>query len=190
MPRKIYASLISLLLIFSFCSVSIEAKTNEYEAIVKHLKTKYQAKKVEIPLLWLARFAVRVAHPAGVKSFSVTMFENLQVSPAAALDAEMQSAMRNSMGAPWSSILRVRSKAGGSQIYMYMREAGKESVKIMLVTIDGNQAAVVRAKISPDKLAEFIDNPKIFGISLSDDSPSKQSENGEKGKPESLDKNK
>jgi len=51
---------------------------------------------------------------------------------------------------------------------MYMREAGKNSVKISLVTIDKEQAAVIRATVNPEKLAEFIENPKIFGISLDD----------------------
>lgn len=181
MPRKIRVSIISMLLIFSFCAVSVEAKPSEYDAIVKHLKTKYRAKKVEIPMLWLARLAVRVARPAGVKSFSVTMFENLRFKPET-LDGEMQSALRDSMGAQWSPILRVRSAKDGSQIYMYMREAGEKSVKIMLVTIDRNQAAVVRAKINPEKLAEFVENPKIFGVSLGDDAPAPKTENatGEK----------
>lgn len=172
MRRKTKLASISLLSVFALCAFSApaaSAKINEYKAIVNHLKTKYAAKKVEIPFLWLARFAVRAAHPAGVKSFSVTMFENLKAAPAAALDADMRAAMRNSMGAEWSSILRVRSQTDGSQIYMYMRPAGENNVKIMIVTIDRNQAAVVRAKISPDKLAEFVENPKIFGVSLGGD---------------------
>lgn len=151
---------------FTLAASTVEAKGGEYKQIVRHLKTKYQAKKVKIPFLWLARFAVSVVRPAGVKSFSVTIFEDLKFSKET-LDAEMQAAMRNSFGAEWSPILRVRSRTG-EQVYMYMRDAGKSSVKISLVTIDKNQAAVIRATVNPDKLAEFMNDPKIFGISLDD----------------------
>ena len=164
------ASLILPLLVFAFILLPTTAKANggggggnEYKAIVSHLKTKYRAKKVKIPFLWLARFAVRVVRPAGVKSFSVTMFQDLQFARES-LDAEMRGAMSNSLGAEWSPVFRVRSREG-QQAYMYMREAG-DAVKLMLVTIDKNQAAVIRAKFSPEKLAEFINDPKIFGISL------------------------
>lgn len=155
-----------LVLLFTFAAVpTTNAKKNDYAAVVNHLKTKYQAKKVKIPLMWLARFAVKVVRPAGVKSFSVTMFEDLRFSRET-LDEEMQAAMRKSLDADWSPIFRVRSRAG-EQVYMYMRESGSD-IKIMLVTIEQNQAAVVRATFSPDKLAEFIENPKVFGISLND----------------------
>ncbi len=155
--------ILSAIVVFS--AQSATAKPSEYKAIVSHLKTKYKAKKVKIPFMFLARFAVSVVRPAGVKSFSVTLFEDLKFS-GETLDAEMQSAMRNSFGANWSPIFRVRSR-DGQQAYMYIREAGK-SVKIALVTIDKEKAAVIRATFSPERLAEFINNPKIFGISLND----------------------
>ncbi|MDQ3800050.1 MAG: hypothetical protein M3384_11395 [Acidobacteriota bacterium] len=168
--------LLLLLPVFAVFSVpSAEAKGNEYKRIVKHLKTKYQARKVRIPFLWLARFAVSVARPAGVKSFSITVFENVKFSPET-LDAEMQSAMRNSFGKDWNSILRVRSRAG-QQAYMYMREDGK-NVRITMVTIDKEQAAIIRATFSPEKLAEFVENPKIFGVSLNDNEKQASSSSG------------
>ncbi len=165
LKRKILIAPAFLLLVFGLTAPAANAKGGEYKEIVNHLKTKYQAKKVKIPFLWLARFAVGVVRPVGVKSFSVTMFEDLKFSRET-LDKEMQIAMKNSFGSGWSSIFHVRSRTG-EQIYMYMREAGA-SVKIALVTIDKEQAAIIRATFKPEKLAEFINNPKIFGISLDD----------------------
>ena len=163
--KKNLIALALLLVAFTFSAATANAQKKDYSAVVNHLKTKYQAKKVNIPFMFLARFAVKMVRPAGVKSFSITLFEDLKFSRET-LDREMQTALKNSMSAEWSPIFRVRSR-DGQQAYMYMREAG-DSVKIMLVTIDKNQAAVIRAKFSPEKLAEFINNPKILGISLQD----------------------
>ncbi len=155
-----------LLLVFTLFSVGINAQTKDgYKAITNHLQTKYQAKKVKIPFMWLAKLAVKVVRPAGVKSFNVTLFENLTFSKAT-LDTEMQAAMKDSLGEDWSPVIRVRSREG-EQVYMYMRDEG-ENVRLMFVAIDKANATVVRAKFNADKFAEFINNPKIFGISIGD----------------------
>ncbi len=171
MKKQILMAAAFMFLAFTLNASTVNAKGGEYKQIVRHLKTKYKAKKVKIPFMFLARFAVSVVRPAGVKSFSVTIFEDLKFSKET-LDAEMQAAMRDSFGAQWSSILRVRSRTG-EQVYMYMRDAGKDSVRISLVTINKEQATVIRATVNPDKLAEFMDNPKIFGISLDDGAKTK-----------------
>jgi hypothetical protein len=165
-----YVPVVVMLTALAFAAApSAEGRgASEYEKIVRHLKTNYRAKKVKVPFLWLARMAVSVARPAGVKSFSVTLFEDLKFS-SDTLDKEMQSAMRNSFGTDWSPILRVRSRSG-QQAYVYMREAGTKAVRIAAVVIDKENATVVRATFSPDKLAEFINDPSIFGISLDDHS--------------------
>ena len=162
--RYLFASI--LLVMFTAAPVTnVYAGGKEYEAVVKHLKTKYKAKKVKIPMIWLARFAVRMVRPAGVKSFSITTFENLKFTRDT-LDVEMQMALKNSFSALWSPIFRVRSRKG-EQAYMYAREDGN-SVKVMVVTINEDKATVIRAAFSPEKLADFVNDPKIMGISLDD----------------------
>src|ERR1700755_462567 len=98
--NKIILTLALLLTLFTFTSSAASAKPSEYQLIVKHLKGKYQAKKVNIPMLWLARLRVSLVRPAGVKSFNITLFEGLQISRET-LDMEMQRAMRDSMGPEW-----------------------------------------------------------------------------------------
>lgn len=167
LKKKILFASAFLFLIFSLTAAKTNANGNEYKKIVNHLKSNYKAKKVKIPLMFLARFAVSVVRPAGVKSFSVTLFEDLKFSRES-VDKEMQAAMRASFDENWTPIFHVRSR-DGQQAYMYMREAGKTSVKFALVTVDKDSAAVIRATFSPERLADFINDPKIFGISLSDD---------------------
>ncbi|MEO6589678.1 MAG: hypothetical protein ABIP06_10265, partial [Pyrinomonadaceae bacterium] len=121
--NKFLFGLAVLLFLFSITIVEINARTDETETIAKHLKSKYKAKKVKVPFMWLARFAVKVVRPAGVKSFSVTLYQDLQFSKET-LDLEMQEAMRKSLSADWLPIVHVRSRKG-QQVYMYMREDGK-----------------------------------------------------------------
>ena len=163
--RKISAAIAFLLLFLSFAVSTANAKGNEYDAVCDHLENKFHAKKVKIPFMWLARMAVGIVRPAGVKSFKVTTYTNLRFENET-LNEEMRSVMRNAFSDEWIPILRIRSKTG-EQIYMNMRESGN-NVKILLVSINQTEATVVRAKFNPEKLAEFINNPKIFGISLDD----------------------
>ncbi|MEO8041796.1 MAG: hypothetical protein ABI646_04205 [Acidobacteriota bacterium] len=167
MPRrKMLMACLLVLFVFTFITpAATAAKPSEYKSIVRHLKTKYRAKKVKIPFMWLARFAVNVVRPAGVKSFSVTLFEDLKFS-GETVGKEMQSVLKNSFTAEWSPILRART-AKGQQAYMYMREDGK-NIRVALVTIDKENAAVIRATFSPERLADFMNDPKVFGISLNE----------------------
>jgi len=170
--RKHYAAVaIFLSSVILLTAYSAEAKPpREYKAIVHHLKTNYKAKKVNLFFMWAARAIVSIAKPAGVKSFSLTVFRDLKFTRES-VDREMQATMRKSYGPEWSQVFHVRSREG-QQVYLYLREAEKD-VKVVLVTIDKENAAVVRATFSPEKVAEFINDPKLFGISLNDDQPKK-----------------
>jgi hypothetical protein len=172
--KKILISLtFAVVLVFTFAVPAANAKGNEYDAVCDHLESKYKAKKVKIPFMWLARAVVGVVRPAGVKSFKITQFRNLQFSRES-LDKEMQAVMTNAFSDDWSPILRVRSR-NGEQVYMNMRETGN-SVKILLVSIEKDEATVIRARFNPDKLVAFMENPKIFGISLDDNNSEAKNE--------------
>jgi hypothetical protein len=135
----------------------------EFDAITKHIKLFYKAKRVSIPFLGLANFFVKIVRPAGVKSFKVAIFEDLDLASATS-DAGLSLVMRSALSPEWHPLVRVRSR-DGEQVYVYAREAG-ENIKLMVVTIDRTDAVVARVKISPKRLNEFVNNPKILGISV------------------------
>ena len=171
LKKKVLITFTFLALAFTIAVPNASAGSKGFAAVCKHIKTKYHAKKVKIPFMWLARFAVKVIRPAGVKSFRVTIYKDLKFSKET-LDQEMKVLMNDSFDNNWSPLLRVRSYKG-NQVYLNIRESGK-NLKVVLVSIEKDGAVVVRAKFSPDKLAKFIEDPKIFGISMGGKTNSKE----------------
>ena len=165
MKTRAALSVLTLLVALAAFAPATSAKPNEFDLIARHLKAKYKAKKVGIPFMFLARMAVHIVKPAGVKSFNLTLYKDLKFSYDT-VDREMQAAMRDSFGPEWSSIFHIRSREG-QQAYMYLREEGS-NIKVAVVTVEKDQAAVIRVTFSPDRLADFINDPSIFGISLKD----------------------
>jgi hypothetical protein len=164
--RKLALTIFALSFIFGAANtIKLQAKPSEYDQLVRHLKTKYQAKKINIPFMFLARMVVGIARPAGVKSFSVTLFKDLKISREN-LDKEIRPSLDGMFGPGWSPVFRVRSQKD-QQAYMYMREE-KGSVRLAVLTVQDNQAAIIRATFSPEKLIDFINDPKILGISVGD----------------------
>jgi hypothetical protein len=49
----------------------------------------------------------------------------------------------------------------------------KENVRVLVVTLQQEQAFIVQTKFSPEKLIEFMNDPKIMGISLKGEQPPK-----------------
>lgn len=155
---------------------------NGFDAITRHLKTRYQAKKKSIPFLGLAKFGIRIIKPAGVKSINLSLFEGLKNTGELA-DSELSSLMRGSLSEEWQPLLSVRHR-DGNQIYIYAAEEGKD-VKLAVLSINQTEAVLARVKVDPQALRRFLDNPQILGISLGDNRQQQQAlqpDQGEDGK--------
>ena len=164
-PFKLVTAALVLLVALSFGHIAANAQDNGFKQIRDHLKTRYQAKKRGIPLLGLAKFAVKIIKPAGVKSFNLTIFEELKNTNRLP-DSELSAMMKSALGPEWSPLVSVRTRSG-DQVYAYAQEAGKD-IRLAVLVINEREAALARVKIDPKALRNFVDNPKILGISLSD----------------------
>jgi len=160
----IYVLLLAALL--SFPVQSARAEDRAFKAISTHLKTRYKAKRKGIPFMGLATFALKLIRPAGVKSIKVAIFEDLD-DTGNINHAELNSVIRDSLDQEWQPLVRVYSRRGGQQVFVYAREEGKD-IKLLVVTMDQTEAVLARVKLNPGALAKFMENPKILGISLKD----------------------
>jgi hypothetical protein len=166
--RRVFShALVALVITATLIAVAPQAARADdgdgFDAITQHIKLYYHAKRVSIPFLGLANFFVKIVRPAGVKSFKVAIFENLNFTEGKT-DTELGLVIRNALSFEWQPLVRVRS-GDGERVYVYAREAG-ENIKLMVVTIDRTDAVVAKVKLSPQRLSEFLNNPKILGISI------------------------
>lgn len=153
--------LTALVLVSVFSSPAV-VRADDFDAVVRNVRAACGGRKVRIPLLGLAGFATRIVRPAGVKSFKLAVFEDVtRAGDVSGLGA----AIRQSLGPEWRPLVRVRSGRGAEQTHVYVRDAG-DNLKLMIVTLGGEQATVIRAKVSPEALAKFARDPKVLGISL------------------------
>ncbi|HKG13877.1 MAG TPA: hypothetical protein VKB12_11075 [Pyrinomonadaceae bacterium] len=162
MPVRHFARLLTALALAALFCAPAHAGGDDFKAVVRNVRAACGGKKVRIPFLGLANFATKFARPAGVKSFKLAVFEDLTMSG----DVKgLGAAVGRSLGPEWRALLRVRADRGAEQTYVYVREAGHD-LKLMVVILDGDQATVVQAKVSPEALARFARDPKLLGVSL------------------------
>jgi VWFA-related protein len=141
------------------------AKGKGFKDVVKHIETRYGAKKVRIPMLGLANFAVRLIRPAGVKGFKLAVFEdqNFSARPGA---ASFDEVMREAYDKNWQPMIQISSKRdGASHTFIYVNSSGKD-VQFALAVLEDREAVVLEARFNPDAAARFLENPKIMGVSL------------------------
>ena len=159
---RFFARAAAVLSVAVIVTAPVAARADDFDAVVKNVRAACGGKRVRIPFLGLASFATKLVRPAGVKSFKLAVFEDLT---RAGDVSGLGDAVGRSLGPEWRPLVRVRTGRGAEQTHVYIREAG-ENLKLMIVTLDGQQATVIRAKINPEALARFARDPKLLGISL------------------------
>jgi hypothetical protein len=162
MTRARSWTVLTILLLVSVFSCPAAVRADDFDAVVRNVRAACGGRKTGIPFLGLARFATKFVRPAGVKSFKLAVFEDLTRGGDV---SGLGAAIRQSLGPEWRPLVRVRSGRGAEQTHVYIRDAG-DNLKLMIVTLDGDQATVIRAKVSPEALAKFARDPTVLGVSL------------------------
>lgn len=161
--REVSIARVVLLLVIVIASQSF-ARADDFGMIVDKIEKHYSAKKKKIPFLGLAGFAVKVIHPAGVKSVKVAIFEDQDFAPGRR-DRSFEQAVASSLNEKWKPTVRSNDRVSGNRSYVYTHQSGKD-LEMLTVTFTATQAIVAQAKVDPEAVSRFIDKPEVMGISL------------------------
>lgn len=151
------------------------AGDESFSSVVKHIKSSYHAKQQGFfGAMMLARFAVKIIKPAGVKNFKVVLLRDLDYTEAPnPKTGQFHSFIQTKIDPVWTPLVQYSSPRENQWTYVYVARE-KEDVKLLVVTLQQKDAVVLQTKFSPAKLVEFMNNPQIMGISLNSDNRSKE----------------
>ncbi len=133
------------------------ASDRVFNNVVHHIESRYHVHRQGRFVMAFAGLVVKCSHVAGVKNFKAAIFENQRFVNSES-DTEFEQVMRSALEQEkgWQPIVRSFSYKTGEHTYIYAQYMGKD-MKLLVATLESNEAVVVQVKLDPDKMVEFID---------------------------------
>jgi hypothetical protein len=136
-------------------AVPVRAADREFHEIVNRLAATYHKKPM--PFVGFVSFVARFAQPQGVSGMKFAIFDD--IDPSLSPDEnEFDAFMQSIVGSEFQPFVRVHSHRDHEQIYVYLHNV-KESSEMLVVTIDSSDAVVVKMRLKPEAMKNWMDDP-------------------------------
>ena len=132
---------------------------DDFGKIVHHIEVNYHVHRQHRWVMGLAGFTVKFWHIAGVKSLKGAIFEN-QPFVNAASDTRFDEVVRAAMDSGWQPLVQSWDRHTGERTYIYAQEVSSkkgQDMKLLVVSLESNEAVVLQVKVDPKKLNDFIE---------------------------------
>ncbi len=127
---------------------------DDFGRIVQHIEAQYHVHRQHRFAMGLAGFVFKFYHFAGVKNFKGAIFENQPFLNAGA-DTRLDEIIRGATDSGWQPMLQSWDRRSGERTYIYVQDLGRD-MKLLLVTLESNEAVVLQVKVDPRKVNEFV----------------------------------
>jgi hypothetical protein len=173
--KRLFTRFSITVLLVSLAPTIALAGDESFSSVVKHIKSNYHAKQQGFfGAMMLARFAVKIIKPAGVKNFKMALLRDLDYSEAPGPQGgQFHSFIQTRIDSTWTPLVQYSSPREKQWTYVFVARE-KEDVKLLVVTLQQKDAVVLQTKFSPERLMEFMNNPQIMGITLNSDNKAKE----------------
>jgi len=143
-------------------TTTVVAGDNSYRRIVKDLRTTYGATEDTLYGAGvMGELAVALIRPAGVSSMTFTILRGLDQFRKS--EHDFNQIVRSAVEAKWRPLVVYSAPGENQWTHVYAQPDGSH-ILLLVVTRSRSDAVVVQARINPDKLSAFIDNPQILGV--------------------------
>lgn len=156
-------------------SAVVQAKSDDFNSVVKLIEQFYGVKHQGIP--FLAKAGMKVATTAAkikggtakriaeAGSIKLAVFENQSFDKEF---TKFRASLNAAMNETWTPLIQTLSGGGEDQTYIFLREAG-DKFHVLVITITRRDATVVQATLSPKNLALLMKDPEGTGKSITEE---------------------
>lgn len=133
---------------------------DDFGRIVHHIEASYHVHQSHRFAMGFAGLMMKFWHGAGVKSFKGAIFEDQHLD-GTDTDTKLDEIVARASRSGWRPMVRSFSRRTGEHTYIYAQNAdggaGKD-LKLLVVSVEQNEAAVIQVKLDPDRLEQFIED--------------------------------
>ena len=138
-------------------AAGLQAADREFKDIVRAISDEYHTQPMR---LWGLGFVAKAALPftgTGVSGTDFAIFEDLGARSGST--AQLAQRIQSLVGHSWKPFVRVQSPKSGEITLVYFRQDGKDP-KLLITTIERDDAVVLQCKLNPERLRQWIDEPR------------------------------
>ena len=133
-----------------------------FDEIANALCKRTGLKRVSVPFLGLARLAVWVVEPNGVRDFQLVTYE-----ATGDVDlAELRDAIRSHIDRGFQPLVQVQSARKGEFSMIYARPRGDDHVELIVFTHDGGDTVLVRVEVDAERLGRSMSRPRNMAVTI------------------------
>ena len=145
-----------------FCAASIAFSlggdtvyaSDDFTRIVHHIEANYHVHRNHRWAMGFAGMVVRFWHVAGVKNFKGAIFEDQHLENRAT-DQKLDEIVLRAGQSGWQPMVKSYSRRTGEHAFVYAKPEGHD-LKLLVVSVEPHEAAVIQVKVDPDKLNDFL----------------------------------
>lgn len=129
------------------------AGDRDFDAVVRSVESNLHVRRTRIPMLGIAKLFIRVSNPSGVKQLDLAVFEDVRLSRDSIRN--LDKAVREATGERWTPMVRVRER--GEWTTIFARPDGEDRMRLLIATVDSDDAVVVHLSVNASQLAATLD---------------------------------
>jgi hypothetical protein len=128
----------------------------EFHSLVERVSAYYQKRPMRF--MGLLDFVANRFTPHGVSHFKMAIFEDVDSSRMLPAE-ESELFMQGLVGASYQPFVRVHNNRSGDLTAIYVRESGKKSFEMLIVSIDSMDAVLMKMQLNPGAMRDWVDEP-------------------------------